>query len=137
MTHSTKTSEIKRDWHLIDAKDQILGRLATKIAGLLIGKSKPYYVTHLDVGDWVVVINARSVKVSGRKASQKQYFRHSGYPGGFRAVDYSEQMAKDPAKIIAHAVAGMLPKNKLKDERLSRLKIFAESEHPYGEKIKS
>jgi len=136
-TYSPKVSEIKHFWHLIDANGQILGRLASEIATLLIGKHKPYFVSHLDCGDYVVVINAKEIKVTGKKETQKQYYRHSGYPGGFRQVNLKEQMAKDPRKIIEHAVAGMLPKNKLKDKRLVRLKIFIDEKHPYGKKVKS
>lgn len=136
ITYSTKASEIKRSWHLIDADGQILGRLATGIASLLIGKNKPHYVAHLDVGDWVVVTNASKVAISGRKFKQKQYYRHSGYPGGFRATSFAKLMAKDPRKIIYHAVAGMLPKNKLRQKRLARLKIFTDEKHSYGEKVK-
>lgn len=136
-TYSTKASEIKRSWHLIDARSQILGRLATRISRLLMGKHKPYFVPHLDCGDYVVVINAKEVKVTGKKETQKQYYRHSGYPGGFRQITFEKQMAKDPRKIIYHAVAGMLPKNKLKDKRLTRLKIFIDEKHQYEDKVKS
>jgi len=136
-TYSPKVSEIKHFWHLIDANGQILGRLASEIAALLIGKHKPYFVPHLDCGDYVVVINAKEIKVTGKKETQKQYYRHSGYPGGFRQVTFREQMAKDPRKIIEHAVAGMLPKNKLKDKRLARLKIFIDEKHPYESKLKT
>jgi len=135
-TYSVKKSETKREWHLIDAKGQILGRLATKIADLLIGKNKPYFIPHLDCGDYVVVINASQIKVSGRKAQQKKYYRYSGYPGGLKEITFSQQMAKDPTKMIRHAVGGMLPKNKLRDKRLARLKIFAEEEHQYKDKFK-
>ncbi len=136
-TKATKVSEIKRDWHLVDAKDQILGRLATQIAPLLMGKNKPYFVHYLDCGDYVVVTNASQVKVTGRKAAQKMYYRHSGYPGGFREISFEKQMEKDPRKVIRHAVKGMLPKNKLQDKRLKRLKIFADEKQPYQDKIKS
>jgi len=135
-TYSVKKSEIKRGWHLVDAKGQILGRLATKIASLLIGKNKPYFVSHLDCGDYVVVINASQVKVSGRKAQQKKYYRYSGYPGGLKEITFSQQMTKDPTKVIRHAVEGMLPKNKLRDKRLARLKIFVGEEHQYKDKFK-
>lgn len=136
-TKATKVSEIKRDWHLVDAKDQILGRLATQIAPLLMGKNKPSFVHYLDCGDYVVVTNASQVKVTGRKAAQKMYYRHSGYPGGFREISFEKQMEKDPRKVIRHAVKGMLPKNKLQDKRLKRLKIFAGEKQPYQDKIKS
>jgi len=136
-THSVKKSEIKRVWRLVDARGQILGRLATKIANLLIGKNKSYFVPHLDCGDYVVVINASHLKVSGKKAQQKKYYRYSGYPGGLKETTFSQQMVKDPTKVIRHAVGGMLPKNRLRDKRLARLKIFAGEEHPYKDKIQS
>jgi len=135
-TKVTKKSEIKRTWHLVDAANEVLGRLANKIATFLIGKNKPYFTSNLDCGDYVVVINAERIKVTGKKSAQKKYYRHSGYPGGFRATTFSEQMAKDPRKIIAHAVSGMLPKNKLRDERLRRLKIFVGNKHPFASNIK-
>lgn len=135
-TKATKKSEIKRSWHLVDAKDKILGRLATQIANFLMGKNKPYFVPHLDCGDYVVVVNAKQVRVSGKKFSQKKYYRHSGYPGGFREITLGEQMVKDSRKVIYHAVSGMLPKNKLRDKRLVRLKIFIDTKHPYEEKFK-
>lgn len=134
-TKKTKASEIERSWHLVDAKGQILGRLASQIATLLIGKNKPYFVNHLDCGDYVVVINAARVRVTGRKSKQKLYRRHSGYPGGFRELSFEEQMAKDPKKIIYHAISGMLPKNKLRKKRLVRLKIFVDSKHSYKDKF--
>jgi large subunit ribosomal protein L13 len=136
-TKSTKKSEIRRAWELVDAKNQILGRLATKIASSLMGKNKPYFAPYLDCGDYVVVINASQIKVSGRKAKEKKYYRHSGYPGGFKEITFAQQLEKNPKKIIWHAVAGMLPKNKLRDKRLARLKIFVGNQHPYGEKIKN
>ena len=135
-TYSVKKREITRGWHLVDAKEQILGRLATKIANLLMGKNKPYFVSHLDCGDYVVVVNASKVRVSGRKTQQKKYYHYSGYPGGLKETTFSQQIAKDPRKVIWHAVAGMLPKNKLRDKRLARLKIFAAEEHPYKDKFK-
>jgi large subunit ribosomal protein L13 len=135
-THSLKAADINRFWHLIDASDQTLGRLATKIVSLLMGKDKPYFVRHLDCGDWVVVTNARQVKVTGRKASQKLYSRHSGYPGGFKQISFEKQMALDPTKVIKHAVSGMLPKNKLRRKMLARLRIYADEKHPYKGKFK-
>lgn len=135
-TRSTKTSEIKRSWHLINARDETLGRLATRIAKLLMGKDKPYFVRHLDCGDWVVVVDAAEVKVTGKKASQKLYYRHSGYPGGFREITFEKQMECDPTKVIRHAVSGMLPKNKLRKRMLARLRIYADEKHPYGGKFK-
>lgn len=136
-TYATKISDIKREWHLIDVQGRILGRVATKIAELLIGKNKPYYTSHLDCGDWVVVINAKDVKVTGKKRKQKIYYHHSGYPGGLKALTFEQIMQKDPRKIIFHAVFGMLPKNKLRKKRMKRLRVFVGEEHPYGEKIKN
>jgi len=120
---------------LLDAEEQILGRLAVKIATLLMGKQKPYFVSHLDCGDYVVVVNAAKIKLSGEKKMKKVYYRHSGYPGGFKEITFQHQFAKDPTKIIYQAVAGMLPKNKLQDGRLSRLKIFVEAKHDYEDKF--
>lgn len=131
VTYSTRLSDVKRDWHLFDAKGQILGRLSTKIAALLIGKNKPYYTPHLDCGDWVVVINAKDVKVTGKKRKEKIYYRHSGYPGGLKSLTFEQMMAKDPRKVIFQAVSGMLPKNKLREKRLKRLRVFLGKEHPY------
>ena len=113
-----------------------MGRVATRVAHLLMGKDKPYFTTHLDCGDYVVAINASQIKVSGRKDQQKLYYRHSGYPGGFKAVPWAKQMDEDPTKVVRHAVAGMLPKNKLRQPRLKRLKIFADDQHPYQDKLK-
>src|SRR4030043_690411 len=135
-TRVTKAKEIKREWHLIDAQGQILGRMSVNIAALLMGKNKLSFVPYLDGGDYVVVINAAKVKVSGRKAENKLYYRHSGYPGGFKKVTFAQQMAKDPTQIIRHAIEGMLPKNKLRDQRLARLKIFSENQHQYEDKFK-
>ena len=136
-TKATKKGEIKRDWHLLDAQDQILGRLATQASFWLIGKNKPYYAPYLDCGDYVVVINTKSVKVSGKKEQQKIYYRHSGYPGGFSQTRFEEQMAKDPRKVILHAVSGMLPKNKLRSERLRRLRVFIDDKHPYQNQLRN
>jgi len=135
-TKVTKAKEIKRDWHLIDANGQILGRMAVNIAVLLMGKNKISFAPYLDGGDYVVVINAAKVEVTGRKRDNKLYYRHSGYPGGFRKLTFAQQMVKDPTQVIRHAVEGMLPKNKLRDQRLGRLKIFAESKHQYEDKFK-
>lgn len=136
-TYSTKLTDIKRDWHLFDAQGKILGRLATQIALALMGKSKPYFTRHLDCGDFVVVINAARVAVSGKKEKGKIYYHHSGYPGGLKAVSLEKQRQEHPEKIIEHAVAGMLPQNKLQQPMLSRLKVFAGEEHPYKDKFKS
>lgn len=125
---------IKRDRHIIDAQGQILGRLATQISRLLIGKHKADYVFNLDGGDFVVVTNSDKVKFTGKKADQKKHYRHSNYPGGFKEITWGEQREKDSRKLISHAVSKMLPKNKLRPERLKRLKVFKGSEHPYGKK---
>ena len=135
-TYSPKASEIKRHWRSIDLNDQVLGRAATEIAVLLIGKEKPYFVPHLDCGDYVVAINAGKVKVTGKKRKQKIYYRHSGYPGGLKQIPFERMMEKDPAKVIELAVRGMLPKNKLRDRRMRRLKVFADDKHPYEDKFK-
>lgn len=136
MTKNTKLSEIKHDWHLLDAKEQILGRFATKVAQLLMGKSKSYFVRHLDCGDYVVVINAKEVKVTGRKEEKKMYYHHTGYPGGFRQEPLGKRREEKPEEIIIHAVKGMLPQNKLRDRMLKRLRVFAGSEYSYGEKFR-
>ena len=134
MTPGTKVSEIKRDWYIFDLKDQTLGRQATKIAELLMGKKKPYFVRNLDCGDYVVVINAKDVKVTGKKEEQKVYNRHSMYPGGFRSESLKELRARKPEDIIKHAVKGMLPDNRLRDKMLKRLFVSASAEHTYGDK---
>lgn len=128
--------KVERKWHLIDVKDQILGRSATKIARLLSGKDKVEYVPYLDVGDHVVVINAREVAVTGKKERQKIYYRHSGYPGGLKAETLRELRERAPEEIIRRAVEGMLPKNKLQKSMLKRLHIFAGAEHSFEGKFK-
>lgn len=135
MTTSTKASDIKREWHLIDLKGQVLGRASTKIAQLLMGKSKPYFVRNLDCGDYVVVINAKDVKVTGNKETGKVYYRHSGYPGGQRAETVEEVRKSKPENLVVYAVKGMLPQNKLRDTMLKRLYVFAGPEHKYEEKF--
>lgn len=133
-TYSTKLKEIQRQWWLIDAQDQILGRLATKIATLLIGKHKVNYVSHLDCGDYVVVTNIEKIEISGKKEEQKIYYRHSGYPSGLKAISYEHQMIKDPKKVLIHAIKGMLPKNRLQSGRINRLKLFIGDQHNYTDK---
>jgi large subunit ribosomal protein L13 len=134
---ATKIGEVKREWHLIDAKDKILGRLSSDIALLLMGKAKPYFVKNLDCGDYVVVLNAKLVKTTGKKEDLKKYFRHSGYPGGFKAETLKDLRKRNPEEIIKHAVSGMVPQNKLKALMLKRLYIFAESTHTYEDKFKT
>ena len=134
-TPATKISEIKRDWHLVDLKDKTLGRIASHIAGLLMGKGKPYFVRNLDCGDYVVLINAKHVKVTGNKETKKVYYRYSGYPGGLSSETLDKLRIRKPEDIIIHGVKGMLPQNKLRDRMLQRLFVFAESEHSYKEKF--
>jgi len=130
-TTVTKASDIKRSWHLIDAKNQTLGRLSTQIAELLIGKAKPYFTPSLDCGDYVVVVNAKDIKVTGKKTTDKLYRHHTGFPGGFREINFEDLMEKDPRKVITLSLKGMLPKNKLRADRLKRLKVFPDASHPY------
>lgn len=137
ITQPTKASEIKRIWHLVDIKDETLGRAATRIAKLLMGKSKPYFVRNLDCGDYVVVLNAKDVKVTGKKEEQKRYYSHSGYPGGFKVKTLKEARAEKPEMVVLHAVKGMLPQNRLRDSMLKRLFVFAGAEHKYEDKIKN
>lgn len=136
-TISTKAKDIKRMWHLIDVDGQILGRISTNIAHKLMGKSKPYFVRNLDCGDYVVVINAPKVKVTGNKIKQKIYDSFSGYPGGRKKHTFEYMVSTNPERIIYEAVSGMLPKNKLRDSMLKRLYIYKDSNHPYTAKIKS
>lgn len=136
LTKPTKANEIKRAWHAVDVNEAILGRTATKIAEFLMGKSKPYFAKNLDCGDYVVVTNAKRVKVTGAKETDKVYTRYSGYPGGLHSARLEEVRAKDATKIVRHAVSGMLPKNKLREQMLKRLFIYEGSEHPYNDKFK-
>lgn len=134
-TYQPKEGEVVRMWHLIDAKGEILGRMATKIATLLMGKQKPEYSAHMDSGDWVVVTNSKEIVLTGNKMKDKKYYSHSMYPGGFKEVTLERLMAKNPNKIIEKAVHGMLPGNKLKKQRMGRLKVYVDDKHPYGEKF--
>ncbi len=121
---------------MVDANGQVLGRLTPGIAKFLQGKHKTNYVPYIDSGDHVIVINAAKVRLTGRKDQAKEYTRYSGYPGGLKKVSFERMLAEKPTEIIKHAVSGMLPKNKLRDQRLARLYIFADEKHPYGDKIK-
>jgi large subunit ribosomal protein L13 len=125
----TKKEDIKRDWYLVDIKDQILGRAATKIASLLIGKGKPEIVPNVDCGDYVIVVNSDNVKLTRGKEKKKMYYRHSGYAGALKETRFDEQLEKDSRKIIVDAVKNMLPQNKLKDKRIARLIVYKNSEH--------
>jgi large subunit ribosomal protein L13 len=130
-TFSPKDSDITRQWHVIDATDVVLGRLASHVAMLLRGKHKPVFAPHVDTGDFVIVINADKVALSGSKLEQKFAYRHSGYPGGLRAVKYADLMAKHPERVVEKAVKGMLPKNSLGRKTLSKLKVYAGPTHPH------
>ena len=130
-TYIPKPAEITRKWYLVDAEGKILGRLASRIAQILSGKDKPIYTPHLDVGDFVVVINAEKVKVTGGKEEKKVYYRHSGYPGGLKERTYEELLSDRPQGIIRKAVRGMLPKNKLGRQMFKKLKVYAGSKHPH------
>jgi len=134
-TFVTKPEDIKREWHLVDVQGKILGREATKIALLLMGKNKPYFTRNMDVGDYVVVVNAKKVRLSGRKEKQKVYRSYSGYPGGLHEVSFEKMREEQPEKVIRHAVWGMLPKNKLRARLIRRLYVFADENHPYKDKF--
>lgn len=134
LTTPTSAKNIKREWYIFDMKDQTLGRQASAIAKLLMGKAKPYYVRNLDCGDYVVVVNAKEIKVTGKKEENKVYVRHSGYPGGFRSETLKELRGRRPQEIVRRAVKGMLPDNRLGDHMLKRLFIFTEGEHTYTDK---
>jgi large subunit ribosomal protein L13 len=134
-TTTIKEKDIKRVWHLVDLKGQVLGRVTTDIATKLIGKNKVAFSPNLDCGDYVVCINAAEVQVTGTKSENKMYQHHTMYPGGLREINYSNLMKKDPREVIIHAIKGMLPKNKLRDERLKRLKIFVDENHPYEQQL--
>ena len=131
-TYSQKSSEISREWWLIDASTLPLGKLAVVIADKLMGKSKVTYTPHIDNGDYVVVVNAKNLKVTGEKMTQKKYYRHSGFPGGLTELKLEEVIEKDPSVVIREAVKGMLPKNKLSADRLARLRIFEGAEHAHA-----
>ena len=130
-TYSQKSSEINREWWVIDASTLPLGKLAVVIADKLMGKSKVTYTPHIDNGDYVVVTNAKNIVVTGDKMTKKMYYRHSGYPGGLKELKLHEVLEKDPARVIREAVKGMLPKNKLAADRLSRLRVFDGEEHAH------
>lgn len=134
-TYSPSYKNGEAGWHLIDANGKILGKTATEIATLLMGKNKPTFARHLPVGDHVVVVNAEKVVVTGRKEKQKMYYRFSGYPGGLRVTSLKQMRSEHPERILLHAVSGMLPKNKLQDVLLKRLHIYASENHPYKDKF--
>lgn len=131
-TFSAKSESVKHQWLLVDATDRTLGRIATEIAMRLRGKHKPEYTPHVDTGDYVVVVNAEKVKVTGQKESDKMYYRHSGYPGGIKSLSFSQMVEKAPERILHLAVKGMMPKNKLSQKMLGKLKIYAGDTHPHA-----
>jgi large subunit ribosomal protein L13 len=130
-TYNAKPGEVAREWYLVDAEGKTLGRLATQIADTLRGKRKPQYTPHVDTGDFVVVVNADKIQVTGNKLDQKRYYRHSGYPGGLRSRTLREQLERRPTEVLRVAVKGMLPKNRLARQQLTKLKIYAGPEHPH------
>ena len=130
-TKSYKSVNVEKNWHLVDAEDKVLGRLAVKIAGILSGKNKAQYSPNADLGDFVVVVNAEKVKVTGNKFSQKNYYHHTGYPGGLKTKSFEKMQEDSPEKIIEKAVKGMLPKNKLANQIIKKLKVYSGSVHPH------
>ena len=131
-TYSPKPGDVNREWHVIDATDVVLGRLASQVAVLLRGKHKPIFAPHVDTGDFVIVINAEKVALTGQKLQQKMDYRHSGFPGGLRATSYIELLATNPRRAIEKAVKGMLPHNKLSDAQITKLKVYAGDVHPHA-----
>lgn len=137
MRSSIKPSDIERKWWVVDASGKTLGRLSTEVAILLKGKHKPVYSTHLDVGDYVIVVNAAKVMVTGNKLTQKTYYRHSQYPGGLKAIRLGEMLESHPTRVVEHAVKGMLPHNRLGTAMLRKLKVYAGAEHPHGAQVRA
>ncbi len=135
-TNAVSAKSIQRNWHLIDANNQTLGRIAVGIANILMGKNKVNYVPYLDMGDYVVVTNAAGLKVSGRKAEQKKYYSHSGFPGGLRTQTYANMIVDKPQEVLKHAIKGMLPNNKLRPKMLKKLFVYADTNHPYKKQLK-
>lgn len=136
-TYSLKAREITHDWHVIDAEGRALGRLATEVASLLRGKHKPTYSPHLGMGDYVVVVNAEKVRVTGRKRQQKMYYRHSMYPGGLKVESLEKLLARRPTRVIEHAVRGMLPHNRLGRALYRHLKVYAGPDHPHEAQVRA
>lgn len=130
-TYSAKPLEVQRNWVIVDAKDQTLGRLATVIASLLRGKHKPEFTPHVDTGDFVIVLNAKGVKVTGKKTSDKMYYRNTGYPGGLRSINFEKLLEKAPAKVIENAVWGMIPHTRLGRDQIRKLYVYPGAEHPH------
>jgi large subunit ribosomal protein L13 len=130
-TYVTKPEDIQRDWYVVDATGQVLGRLASKVATVVRGKHKPTYSPSVDVGDYVIVVNAGKVRVTGRKLDQKMYYRHSGYPGGLKEISLRRMLEQRPTRVMERAVQGMLPKNRLGRKMLKKLKVYAGPDHPH------
>jgi len=130
-TYVTKPDEVEREWFVVDAEGKTLGRLASEVARILRGKHKPNYSPSVDVGDYVIVINAGKIRVTGRKLDQKIYYRHSGYPGGLKQIRLRDLLARHPTRVIEHAVRGMLPKNRLGRRMFKKLKVYAGPDHPH------
>lgn len=131
-TYSAKPTEVVRKWYIVDASQITLGRFSTRIASLLTGKGKPMYTSHIDCGDFVIVINAEKLITTGNKGTDKKYYRHTGFPGGIKESWLDNEMVKNPAKVIEKAIYGMLPVNKLRAPRMKRLKVYAGDEHPHS-----
>lgn len=130
-TYSAKKENIERQWVVIDAQDQVLGRLATRVATILRGKNKPIFTNHVDTGDFVVIINAEKIRLTGNKLDAKMYYRHSGYPGGIKGMSARQMLERKPEQVIKAAVKGMLPKNKLATQVFTKLKVYAGPDHPH------
>lgn len=130
-TYSAKPGEVQRNWYLVDARGKVLGRLASEVATVLRGKRKPQFTPHVDTGDFVIVVNAEKVRLTGKKLKQKVYYRASGYPGGLKATTADAMLKKHPERVIQHAVRGMLPKSKLGDVLYRKLKVYAGGNHPH------
>ena len=136
-TYSTKAADIEREWHVVDASGEVLGRLATRVAQRLMGKHKPMFTPNLDTGDYVIVVNADKVRVTGKKAKQKVYYRHSGYPGGLKSITLEKMMQTHPTRVIEHAVKGMLPHNRLGARMMKKLRVYIGGAHPHLAQIKA
>jgi large subunit ribosomal protein L13 len=130
-TYTVRKGDIKREWYVVDAQGKTLGRLASEITRILRGKHKPIYAPHLDCGDYVIVVNAEKVRVTGKKLDQKFYYRHSGYPGGLKSINLRDQLQRHPTRVLEAAVRGMLPKNRLGRAMIKKLKVYAGGSHPH------
>ena len=130
-TYTVRKDDIKREWYVVDAQGKTLGRLASQITRILRGKHKPIYAPHLDCGDYVIVVNAEKVRVTGKKLDQKLYYRHSGYPGGLKSINLRDQLQRHPTRVLQAAVRGMLPKNRLGRAMIKKLKVYAGGSHPH------